>query len=186
MQKPVRCWNLHNDRNCLTLHWHQIMMMSVQGAYRWVKWMKMVVQIEECVHENRDATLCDLGNARVFWYHLSTWQFAAKFMAYLTAKQTRTMLVWCRPTGTTAERSTFAFKRPCRTYHIYSERSPDINSIWKFYLNRLNFWWIRLADIHTKCDILVLSLEACTLNMCVRACILVCVCALTKSKCWER
>lgn len=24
------------------------------------------VQIEECVHENRDATLCDLGNAKAF------------------------------------------------------------------------------------------------------------------------
>jgi len=61
-----------------------------------------------------------LGNAKAFWYHLSSWQFAAKLMAYLTAKQTATTLVWCRPTGTTAERSTFAFKGPCRTYHIMS------------------------------------------------------------------
>jgi len=28
--------------------------------------MKMVVQIEEWVHENRDATLYDLGNAKAF------------------------------------------------------------------------------------------------------------------------
>lgn len=26
--------------------------------------MKMVVQVEEWVHENRDATLCDLGNVK--------------------------------------------------------------------------------------------------------------------------
>jgi hypothetical protein len=25
-----------------------------------------VVQIEECVHENRDAIICDLGNAKAF------------------------------------------------------------------------------------------------------------------------
>jgi len=159
MQKPVRWWCLHNDWNCLKLQWCQEMMMSVCSAYWWVKWMKMVVQIEGCVHENRDATHCDLGNAKAFWHHLSTWQFAAKLMAYLTSKKTGTLLVWYRPTGTTPERSTFTFKGPCRIYHICVERSPDIHSIWKFYLTGLNFCWIRLADIHTKCEMLVLSLE---------------------------
>ena len=183
MQKPVRCWYLPNDWNCLKLQWHQVMIMSVWGAYWWVKWMKMVVQIEECVHENRVATLCDLGNAKAFSHHLSTRQFAAKLLAYLTSKQTGTLLVWCRPTGTTAERCTFAFKGPCRTYHICVERSPDIHSIWKFYLTGLKFCWIRLADIHTKCEMLVLSLEAYTEYVCVR--VHARVCAQMKSKCLE-
>ena len=139
----------------------------------------MVVQIEEWVHENRDATLYDLGNAKAFWHHLSTWQFGAKLVAYLTARQTGTVLVWCRPTGTTAERSTFAFKRPCRTYHVHVERSPDFHSIWKFYLTGLNFCWIRLADFHTKCDILVLSLEV--YIECVCVCVCVCVCARARA-----
>jgi hypothetical protein len=52
-----------------------------------------VVQIKERVHENRDATIYDMGNVEAFWHHLSTWQFAASCMACLTDKQTRAMSV---------------------------------------------------------------------------------------------